>query len=172
MCRYSRFELTSNQTEKLFFLGGGGHLVLYVRTSMFSLCICLLQFLTHKVSLLLTLIFEQCMYRCGERLRDWDKYRQELCFVAKILHLNMMNKNEQLPAISKLIISLAKPIIIIASKYLSHFGCHSRPYQMAHAFARAYFKLTFNGTVIFRQPSFCHSLSHPCCPEAPYRRVK
>ena len=43
------------QTNFFFFLGGG-HLVLYARTSMFSLCICLLQFLTHKISLLFALL--------------------------------------------------------------------------------------------------------------------
>ena len=41
--------------------------------------------------------------------------------------------------------------ITTTSKYLSHFGCHSVLYQkMAHNFGRTYFKLTFNGTVIFR----------------------
>ena len=45
--------------------------------------------------------------------------------------------------------------ITTASKDLSNLRCHSRPYQkMAHAFGRAYLKLTSNGTVIFRQPSF------------------
>ena len=48
----------------------GGHLVLNVKTSMFSLCICLLQFLTHKIPLLLTFIFQQFMYRCEKRMRD------------------------------------------------------------------------------------------------------
>ena len=38
------------------------------------------------------------MYRCSELLGDWDKYTQELCFVANILGLIMINKNEQLPA--------------------------------------------------------------------------
>ena len=43
--------------------------------------------------------FLQTMYvQMQQRLRDWDKYRQELCFVAKILGLIMTNKNEQLPA--------------------------------------------------------------------------
>ena len=42
-----------------------------------------------------------------------------------------------------------------ASKYLSNLRFHSRLYpKMAHAFGRAYLKLTSNGTVIFRQPSF------------------
>ena len=45
-------------------------------------------------------------YRCSKRLRDWDKYRQELCFVANILGLITLNKNKQLPAQLKLIISI------------------------------------------------------------------
>ena len=46
------------------------------------------------------------MYRSRETLRDREKYRQELCFVVNILGLIMINKNKQLHAISKLIISL------------------------------------------------------------------
>ena len=39
-------------------------------------------------------IFLQTMYRCSERLMDWDKYTQELGFVANILDLIMINENE------------------------------------------------------------------------------
>ena len=74
------------------------HAVLYIRTSMCSLCICLLQFLTHEIFLFVTLSFKQCMYRFSERLTDWDKYRQQLHFVANILGLIMINKKKQLPA--------------------------------------------------------------------------
>ena len=42
--------------------------------------------------------FLQTVYvQMQQKLRDWDKHRQELCFVANILGLIMINKNEQLP---------------------------------------------------------------------------
>ena len=60
----------------------------------------------------------------------------------------MINKNEQLPANNQYKIT-------ITSKYLSHFGCRFGLYQkMVHTFGRVYFKLTFNETVVSRQPFF------------------
>ena len=41
--------------------------------------------------------------------------------------------------------------ITTTSKYLSHFGCLPGLYQkMAHAFGRAYFKLTFNALIALK----------------------
>ena len=46
------------------------------------------------------------MYRCSERLRDWDNYTQKFCFVANILGLIMINKNETITCQLKPIISI------------------------------------------------------------------
>ena len=49
--------------------------------------------------------------------------------------------------------------IIPASKYLSHFGYHSRPYgKVAQASRRTYFKLTFNRAASFDSHLFCYTV--------------
>ena len=97
--------------------------------------------------------FLQTMYRCSERLRGWDKYRQELCFVANILGLIMINKNEQLPFQLKPIISIRLQLQVNTCHTFGAFLVCIRRWTR---FWEGLFKLTFNGTVIFRQPSFSY----------------
>ena len=88
----------------------------------------------NPVNLTISHTFLQTMYRCSQRLRDWDKYSQELCFVANILGLIVINKNEQLPAQLKPMISIRLQLQVNTCHTL---GARSSLYEkMAHAFGR------------------------------------
>ena len=90
-CRYSHFQLTSNQTEKLFF----GHAILYIRTSMCSLCICLIQFLTmyvqtHRKTEGLGQIYTRVIL-CGQHIRlDYDKQKRTItCQLKPVISIRL-----------------------------------------------------------------------------------
>ena len=96
--------------------------------------------------------FVQTMYvQMQQKTEGLGKYRQELCFVANVLGLIMIKKKRTITCQLKPIISIFRLQLQVNTCHIDHSG----PYQkMAHPFGRSYFKLTFNGTVIFRQPSF------------------